>query len=98
MLLDRWLWAIGIASAAAAFLGVSFWITLPAAGLIYVLASQGRLALAGRGRSVTAAVLAYVVGVEVGAACSMAPWHRIRQRSVPVRPTMRAWRLCSFQD
>ena len=65
VLLDRWLWAIGIASAAAAFLGVSFWITLPAAGLIYVLASQGRLALAAA-LLAAAAVVAYVVGVEVG--------------------------------
>src|SRR5215207_8967365 len=65
VLLDRWLWAIGIASAAAAFLGVSFWITLPAAGLIYVLASQGRLALAAMALA-AAALVAYVVGVEVG--------------------------------
>jgi chromate transporter len=65
VLLDRWLWAIGIASAAVAFLGVSFWITLPAAGLIYVLASQGRLALAAAVLA-TAAIVAYVVGVEIG--------------------------------
>ena len=32
---DRWLWAIAAASAAAAAIGVSFWITLPAAGLVY---------------------------------------------------------------
>lgn len=33
-LTDTWLWSIGLACAAAAALGVSFWITLPAAGLI----------------------------------------------------------------
>ena len=63
VLLDPWLWAIATASAAAAFLGVSFWITLPAAGLIYVLASQRRWALAGA-VLIAAAVLANFVGVE----------------------------------
>lgn len=39
MLVDRWLWAVAIASAAATLLGVSFWIILPAAGLAYSFAS-----------------------------------------------------------
>ena len=37
VLADRWLWGIALASAAAAMLGVSFWISLPAAGLVYAL-------------------------------------------------------------
>ena len=54
ILLDRWLWAAALASAAASLLGVSFWIVLPAAGAAYAFASAGRsgwvvavLALAG---------------------------------------------------
>ena len=46
VLADRWLWAAGLASAAASWLGVSFWIVLPAAGLFYASAAAGRLALA----------------------------------------------------
>nr|WP_294846277.1 chromate efflux transporter [uncultured Sphingomonas sp.] len=42
ILIDRWLWAIGIASFAATMAGVSFWIVLPAAGLCYVLARANR--------------------------------------------------------
>ena len=64
ILLDRSLWAIGVASAAASLLGVSFWIVLPAAGAAYALASTGRpglvaivLTLAG-----LLAALSFVVG------------------------------------
>ena len=46
VLIDRRLWAVGIASAAATLLGVSFWIILPAAGLAYWLASARRFAAA----------------------------------------------------
>jgi chromate transporter len=46
VLLDSWLWAIGIGSAVAAILGVGFWITLPAAGLAYMLARRERIVLA----------------------------------------------------
>ncbi len=42
ILLDRWLWAIALTSAAASLFGVSFWIVLPAAGAAYALASAGR--------------------------------------------------------
>lgn len=41
-LLDPWLWAICLASAACAAMGVSFWVTLPAAGLVYAAASGRR--------------------------------------------------------
>lgn len=45
-LLDRWLWAAGLASAIASWLGVSFWIVIPAAGLFYASAAAGRVASA----------------------------------------------------
>lgn len=54
ILLDRWLWATALISAAASLLGVSFWIVLPAAGAAYAMGSArhfwlmaGVLALAG---------------------------------------------------
>ena len=43
---DAWLWAIAIASAACAALGVSFWVTLPAAGLAYAALAARRYAIA----------------------------------------------------
>ena len=46
VLADRWLWGIALASAAAAMLDVSFWISLPAAGVVYVLVGKRRLGLA----------------------------------------------------
>ncbi len=45
-LTDHWLWIVGAASGAAALAGVSFWIILPAAGLVYALAQAGRPAIA----------------------------------------------------
>lgn len=46
-LTDAWLWAIAAASAACAAGGVSFWVTLPAAGLAYAALSARRYAVAG---------------------------------------------------
>jgi chromate transporter len=46
VLVDKWLWAVGIAGAAASLLGVSFWIILPVAGLFYAAAAAGRTAWA----------------------------------------------------
>ncbi|WP_157991665.1 chromate transporter [Caldimonas tepidiphila] len=46
ILLDRSLWAIAIVCALAAFGGVDFWITLPAAGLVYALLVLNQRALA----------------------------------------------------
>jgi chromate transporter len=40
VLVNCWLWVIGFGAGMAALLGVSFWITLPAAGLIYVLVGK----------------------------------------------------------
>lgn len=45
-LADRSLWAIALATGVAAMLGVSFWITLPAAGVAHVLLAQRRFLLA----------------------------------------------------
>jgi chromate transporter len=45
-LTDRWLWAIASAVAAGAALDVSFWVTLPAAGLTYGAFAARRYALA----------------------------------------------------
>jgi chromate transporter len=42
VLVDRWLWAIGIASAIASWLGGCFWIVLPAAGLCYAVLADAR--------------------------------------------------------
>lgn len=47
ILLNRWLWAAAIAATLASFLGVSFWIVLPAAGAAYAFASMQRYGLAG---------------------------------------------------
>ncbi|MDP9422755.1 MAG: chromate efflux transporter [Pseudomonadota bacterium] len=44
VLVDKWLWGIGVTSAVATWLGVSFWIILPTAGLVYAAAAGGRLA------------------------------------------------------
>jgi len=45
-LTDAWLWAIAFAAAAGAALDVSFWVTLPAAGLTYAALATRRYALA----------------------------------------------------
>jgi len=44
---DRWLWAVAMISAAAAAGGISFWITLPAAGFAYAAVSARHFALGG---------------------------------------------------
>lgn len=45
-LTDPWLWAIALSSAAGAALDVSFWVTLPAAGLMYAALATRRYAFA----------------------------------------------------
>jgi len=59
VLADRWLWAIAIACAAAAYAGISFWIVLPAAGLVYILPSERHLRLA-VGVTIVAGLLAFL--------------------------------------
>ena len=46
VLIDKWLWAVAVASAIGSWLGVSFWILLPVAGVVYACAAAGRTALA----------------------------------------------------
>jgi chromate transporter len=58
---DRWLWGVAIGAALASLLGASFWIVLPAAGAIYVLAAAQRHALAGLAIALAAAVTAWMV-------------------------------------
>jgi chromate transporter len=59
VLTDRWLWAVAIVAAVAAYVGISFWIVLPAAGLAYLLLTQRNYWLAG-GAAAAAAALALV--------------------------------------
>jgi chromate transporter len=56
-LTDRWLWAVAGVSAASSAIGVSFWITLPAAGLAYAAVAARRYRLVAL-VTVAAAVLA----------------------------------------
>jgi chromate transporter len=60
-LTDAWLWAIAIACACGAVLDVSFWVTLPAAGLIYAALAGRRFAVAGI-VAVAAGILALWIG------------------------------------
>lgn len=46
-LTDRWLWAVAALSGIGAALGLSFWITLPAAGLAYASIAAKHYVLAG---------------------------------------------------
>lgn len=46
VLADRWLWAIALAAVPAQLFGVHFAVTLTAGGLVYVVAKQGRPAIA----------------------------------------------------
>jgi chromate transporter len=45
-LMDAWLWGIALGSVACATLGVSFWVTLPTAGVAYALVTARHHALA----------------------------------------------------
>ncbi len=58
---DPWLWLIGTASALCAAVGISFWVTLPAAGLAYAALAASRYGLAVM-VVVAAAGLAYWIG------------------------------------
>lgn len=53
VLVDKWLWAVGIAGAGATWMGVSFWVILPIAGLFYAAAA---------GRSHAVAVCIAILG------------------------------------
>lgn len=71
ILLDRWLWTVALAAAAASLLGASFWIVLPAAGLAYVLASARRYALLA-GVLAIAVLLSLLVGSSSGSIAASA--------------------------
>ncbi|MFN7128006.1 MAG: chromate efflux transporter [Brevundimonas sp.] len=73
ILIDRWLWGVGLACAAAALAGVSFWIALPAAGIVYALAASGRRgwALGIAALVVTAAVVARLSAPDTVARASL---------------------------
>jgi chromate transporter len=61
LLTNGWLWALGIAAAAGAALDVSFWVTLPAAGLAYAALAARQFAAAAL-VVVLAAILAMWIG------------------------------------
>ena len=61
VLADPWLWAIGLASAGAAAIGVSFWVTLPAAGCAYAAIAAKR-----SGVAILVVVLALVAAALTG--------------------------------
>lgn len=69
VLVDSWLWGIGIAAGVAALVGVSFWITLPAAGLVYALAGkrQYRAAAAVAAGGIVLALITTGVGSDLSA-------------------------------
>ena len=46
VLVDKWLWMAGIASAIGSWLGAGFWIILPGAALFYVAAASRKYSLA----------------------------------------------------
>lgn len=56
ILIDRWAWGVAAAVLIASLLGVSFWLTLPASGLVYALAAEGRPRLAGLAGGVAVAL------------------------------------------
>jgi chromate transporter len=58
VVVDAWLWALAIASALAAAAGATFWITLPTAGLLYVLVRRNQYVPAG-----VVAIVAIVAGI-----------------------------------
>jgi len=60
-LTNFWLWVIGAVTAAGAALDVSFWVTLPAAGLIYAAVAARRFTLAAL-IAVAAVALAFRIG------------------------------------
>lgn len=60
VLTSGWLWAIGLAAAVASLIGVSFWLTLPTAGVVLAARGRGRIGLAALA---IAGLLAYALAV-----------------------------------
>lgn len=67
ILVDRWLWSVGIVAAIATLFGASFWLVLPICGLLYLLLARGRLVLA-------AIILAIGILVAVASGMEVAPF------------------------
>lgn len=63
-LIDRWLWLVAAGCAVGAWLGVSFWITLPAAGFAYAALASRHYLLAA---SIAAAAVLIAIGVGTNA-------------------------------
>ena len=63
VLMDVWLWAIAAATMTAALAGVTFWLTLPVAGILYALLHRRLYLVAGLVTTVAvAAIVASVIG------------------------------------
>src|SRR5262245_56711337 len=62
VLVDHWLWIIAGGAALGSWLGVSFWITLPAAGLFYASAAARRFALAAAVAALAIALAYWITG------------------------------------
>lgn len=66
ILIDRWLWGIAVVSAFAVLASASFWIVLPAAGVVYGLATSGRS---------RAAITVAACAILAGAVLRFTTWH-----------------------
>ena len=101
ILVDRWLWAIGLLAAAATVAGITFWAVLPLGGAAYVLAGR----VGGRDRIATAATAALLAlgavvvvvtlallanGLARGLLGPGAPLPGTTLPGVPVEPTLAA--------
>src|SRR5215217_8269091 len=83
-LANPWLWAIALISGGAAALGVSFWVTLPAAGCAYAAVTSKRFGVAFL-VTVLALIAAAVIGGIPALVGSQVPAHeaaRVQQGSV----------------
>lgn len=56
VLADRWLWALAVVAAGATLVGASFWIVLPASGVVYGLLHRRRGVLAAAAAAAAAAL------------------------------------------
>lgn len=66
VLLDGWLWGIGLLAALAALVNTPFWVTLPIAGLAYVFASRNQALAAGALCAVLGAIGIYFAWSALG--------------------------------
>jgi chromate transporter len=64
VLTDLWLWGISIIAGMASLAGGSFWVTLPAAGLVYVLVGRRQYVGAALVVAIAAPVMLLTIGAE----------------------------------